>query len=88
MTKYLLRNDRGEIVAELPSDVGMDILTSLEGKWSTTEYADGLSVQRYTLKEGRVLRLSNDDFELTLMLWKGMMLDLTDLTNTPYSQVI
>lgn len=85
MTCYLLRNDRSEIVAELPSDVGMDILTNMDGKWSSVDYPKGLPVQRFTLKEGRVLRLTNGDFKITLMLWKGMMLDLTDLTNTPHA---
>ena len=85
MTSYLLRSETGEVTAELPAEVGMEILTTMAGLWSSVPYPTGLPVQRYTLQEGRVLRLSNGDLAITLMIWKGMMLDLTDLSNTPYA---
>ena len=84
MTNYLLRAENGEVIAEIPYEVGMEILTNMAGLWSSVDYPTGLPVQRYTLQEGQVLELSNGEFKITLMIWKGMMLDLTDLSNTPY----
>lgn len=84
MTNYLLRSETGVLVAEIPYEAGMDIISNMAGIWSSVDYHNGPRIQRYTLQEGRVLELTNGEFKITLMIWKGMMLDLTDLSNTPY----